>query len=256
MPRKTNSSVWRHIAPHTTRSMKGYVSMVLDGDMGDLNDSQKSMLQQAYDSSQRMVYLISDLLNVSRLRTGKFIIQNKVTDLVQVVNDELRQLSTAATARKVHFTFNKPDNFPKVVLDEMKVRQVIMNFLDNALYYSPDGGEVIVELAADDKTIRYMVTDHGLGVPKEEQKYLFTKFYRAQNARKIRPDGTGLGLYMARKVIAAQGGAIIFKSTEGEGSTFGFSFPLENISTDKNAPQPKPKETTDDSQQLKVDHSH
>lgn len=237
-------------------SMKGYVSMVLDGDMGDLNDSQKSMLQQAYDSSQRMVYLISDLLNVSRLRTGKFIIQNKVTDLVQVVNDELRQLSTAATARKVHFTFNKPDNFPKVVLDEMKVRQVIMNFLDNALYYSPDGGEVIVELAADDKTIRYMVTDHGLGVPKEEQKYLFTKFYRAQNARKIRPDGTGLGLYMARKVIAAQGGAIIFKSTEGEGSTFGFSFPLENISTDKNAPQPKPKETTDDSQQLKVDHSH
>lgn len=234
-------------------SMKGYVSMVLDGDMGDLNDGQRSMLQQAYDSSQRMVYLISDLLNVSRLRTGKFIIQNKVSDLVQVVNDELRQLSTAAVARKVHFTFNAPANFPKVVLDEMKVRQVIMNFLDNALYYSPDGGEVTVELAADDKVIRYTVTDTGLGVPKEEQKYLFTKFYRAQNARKIRPDGTGLGLYMARKVIAAQGGAIIFKSVEGEGSTFGFTFPLEKISTDAVKPE-KPAQNKADDSQLKVQH--
>ena len=210
-------------------SMKGYVSMVLDGDVGPISDTQRTMLQQAYDSSQRMVYLIADLLNVSRLRTGKFIITNKETDLSQVVEDELSQLLPAAQARNVSFKYDKPTNFPKVMLDETKIRQVVMNFLDNALYYTPSGGYVTVALTVDATSVRYTVTDTGMGIPKEDQKYLFTKFYRAQNARKMRPDGTGLGLYMARKVIAAQGGAILFASKEGEGSTFGFSFPLEAV---------------------------
>jgi len=210
-------------------SMKGYVSMVLDGDVGPISDTQRTMLQQAYDSSQRMVYLIADLLNVSRLRTGKFIITNKETDLSQVVEDELSQLLAAAQARNVSFKYDKPADFPKLMLDETKIRQVVMNFLDNALYYTPSGGYVTVALTADATSVRYTVTDTGMGIPKEDQKYLFTKFYRAQNARKMRPDGTGLGLYMARKVIAAQGGAILFASKEGEGSTFGFSFPLDAV---------------------------
>ncbi len=217
-------------------SMKGYVSMVLDGEAGQITEPQRSMLQQAFNSSQRMVYLISDLLNVSRLRTGKFIIMNKVTDLVQVVESELEQLKTVAAGRKIIIEYTRPKDFPKVLLDETKIRQVIMNFLDNALYYTPEGGRVTVELAHNDKTINYTVTDTGLGIPKPDQKNLFSKFFRAQNARKMRPDGTGLGLYMARKIIIAQGGAILFKSTEGEGSTFGFSFPLERIKID---PQPK-----------------
>lgn len=218
-------------------SMKGYVSLVLDGDIGPISDPQRAMLQQAYDSSQRMVYLIADLLNVSRLRTGKFVIVNKVTDLAQVVEDELKQLMPAAKARNVRFSFTRSPDFPKLMLDEMKVRQVVMNFLDNALYYTPDGGSVDVALTIDSTSLRYTVTDTGMGVPKEDQKNLFTKFYRAQNARKMRPDGTGLGLYMARKVIAAQGGAILFHSIEGEGSMFGFSIPVEKIRISDTIPQ-------------------
>jgi len=214
-------------------SMKGYVSMVLDGEAGPITPPQKSMLQQAFNSSQRMVYLISDLLNVSRIRTGKFIISNKKTDLCQVVESELNQLDEVATARGIRFIFNKPQNFPILMLDETKIRQVVMNFLDNAVYYTPKGGRITVELKATDKIIEYLVTDTGLGVPKEDQPNLFTKFYRAQNARKMRPDGTGLGLYMARKVIVAQGGTILFSSVEGEGSTFGFSFPIEKVSISK-----------------------
>lgn len=210
-------------------SMKGYVSMVLEGDTGPITDPQRSMLQQAFNSSQRMVYLIADLLNVSRLRTGKFLISNKVTDLAMVVESELSQLEETAVARDVRFFYDKPDSFPKVLLDETKIRQVVMNFLDNALYYTPRGGRVLVELKATDNYIEYQVTDTGLGVPKSEQHNLFSKFYRAQNARKMRPDGTGLGLYMARKVIVAQGGTIIFHSVEGEGSTFGFRFPRNKI---------------------------
>jgi signal transduction histidine kinase len=104
-----------------------------------------------------------------------------------------------------------------------------MNFMDNAIYYTPKGGTIDIALQATDKEIIYTVTDTGLGVPKPEQHKLFSKFYRAGNARKMRPDGTGLGLFMAKKVIVAQGGAIIFKSEEGKGSTFGFSFPRHAV---------------------------
>lgn len=185
-----------------------------------------------------MVYLISDLLNVSRIRTGKFVITNKVTDLPLVVDSEVSQLSEVANSRSIKLIYNKPANFPLVMLDETKIRQVIMNFLDNALYYTRKGGRITVELNITDKNIEYTVTDTGLGIPKVDQPQLFTKFYRATNARKMRPDGTGLGLYMARKIIVAQGGAIIFNSIEGEGSTFGFSFPRDKVEVQI---QPTPK---------------
>jgi signal transduction histidine kinase len=112
-----------------------------------------------------------------------------------------------------------------MMLDETKIRQVIMNFTDNALHYTPNGGHIEVKLEDKGQTIEFTVVDDGLGVPKAEQHHLFGKFFRAGNARKARPDGTGLGLFMAKKVIIAQGGAVIFSSTEGKGSTFGFTMP-------------------------------
>jgi signal transduction histidine kinase len=99
-----------------------------------------------------------------------------------------------------------------------------MNFMDNAIYYTQAGGEVRVQLIDKPETIELRIVDNGIGVPRSEQHHLFNKFYRAGNARKVRPDGTGLGLFMAKKVIIAQGGAVIFDSQEGKGSTFGFVF--------------------------------
>lgn len=205
-------------------SVKGYVSMVLEGDAGPLNDMQKKLLDQAFVSSQRMVYLIADLLNVSRLKTGKFIIEGKPTNLADVVEGEIEQLKQVAKGKQLTLTYDKPAKFPLIMLDETKTRQVIMNFADNAIYYTPSGGNVKVELKSDKGNVYFMVRDDGLGVPEEEKAHLFTKFYRAKNARKARPDGTGLGLFMAKKVINAQGGTILFESTEGKGSMFGFEF--------------------------------
>jgi signal transduction histidine kinase len=206
-------------------SVKGYLSMVLEGDAGKLNEQQTKLLTQAFISSQRMVYLISDLLNVSRLRTGKFVIEKTPTNLPEVISGELNQLHETAEARGLTLVFKKPKHFPLLHLDETKIRQVIMNFIDNAIYYTPAGGKIIIELEAKADSVEFRVIDDGIGVPKEEQRHLFTKFYRANNAKRARPDGTGLGLFMARKVVAAQGGAIVFKSAEGKGSTFGFTFP-------------------------------
>ncbi|HWT55837.1 MAG TPA: HAMP domain-containing sensor histidine kinase [Candidatus Microsaccharimonas sp.] len=222
-------------------SIKGYLSMVLEGDAGEINETQRKMLGQAFTSSQRMVYLIADLLNVSRLKTGKFIIESASTDLSQMIDEEMAQLTEAAASRGLTLTFKKPATFPKLMLDETKTRQVIMNFIDNAIYYTPKDGHIKVELKDTGPTIEFRVVDDGMGVPKAEQHHLFTKFYRAGNARKARPDGTGLGLFMAKKVVTAQGGAIIFESKESKGSTFGFTFSkakLQATNSDENTTVP------------------
>ena len=172
---------------------------MLEGDAGKLNPNQRSFLDQAFTSSQRMVYLIADLLNVSRLKTGKFVIETKPTYLPDVIESEISQLYETAKARELTLKFNKPKNFPMMNLDETKVRQVIMNFTDNAIYYTPHGGKITLELTENKHSVEFSVHDNGIGVPKSEQHHLFSKFYRAGNARKARPDGTGLGLFMAKK---------------------------------------------------------
>jgi signal transduction histidine kinase len=215
-------------------SVKGYISMVLEEDAGKITEKQREMLGQAFFSSQRMVYLIADLLNVSRLRTGKFVIESSPVDLATLVEEEIAQLKEEAATRKLALVYKKPKNFPMLMLDETKIRQIVMNFADNAIYYTPAGGKITLKLEETPTTIEFRVTDTGIGVPKSEQPHLFTKFYRAGNARKARPDGTGLGLFMAKKVIIAQGGSLIFESKEGKGSTFGFVFSKSKLAAPNN----------------------
>lgn len=203
-------------------SIKGYTSMVLDGDAGEITEAQRKLLAQSLSSAQRMVYLIADLLNVSRLKTGKFVLMPQPTNLAEVVAEEIVQLKEAAKTRNLELSYAQPKDFPELMLDETKIRQLIMNFADNAIYYTPAGGHIEVQVINNPATVELRIKDDGMGVPKREQPHLFTKFYRAGNARKARPDGTGLGLFMAKKVIIAQGGSLIFDSEEGKGSTFGF----------------------------------
>ena len=210
-------------------SVKGYVSMVLDGDAGKISTLQRKLLTQSFISSQRMVYLISDLLNVSRLKTGKFVLEPLPTNLATVIQEEVEQLIETAKGRNLELSFSMPEHFPTLLLDETKIRQVIMNFIDNAVYYTPSGGHIVVNLVDKPKTIEFTVVDDGIGVPRHEQHHLFSKFFRAPNAKRARPDGTGLGLFMAKKVIIAQGGAVIFRSQEGRGSTFGFTFAKDKL---------------------------
>lgn len=214
-------------------SVKGYISMVLDGDGGTLKPEQRKLLGEAFNSSQRMVYLIADFLNVSRIHTGKFMIERAPVVLSELIQSEVNQLKAAAANRNLTLQYHAPTHFPTLMLDADKTRQVIMNFIDNAIYYTPIGGTISVELTATDKEVTFKVRDTGIGVPKAERHNLFTKFFRATNARSMRPDGTGIGLFLAKKVIVSQGGAIIFESETGRGSTFGFTFPRRELEPKK-----------------------
>jgi signal transduction histidine kinase len=219
-------------------SVKGYMSMVLEGDAGKLNPTQHQLLEQAFASSQRMVYLISDFLNVSRLQTGKFTIERTPVILSNVVQQEVNQLKSTAESRNLTIECSVPSDFPALQL-ESKLRQAIMNFIDNAIFYSRPGGVIKVDLIKTAKDVALTVQDSGIGVPMSERHRLFAKFYRASNARTARPDGTGIGLFMAKKVVVAHGGSIIFNSVEGKGSTFGFRLPLKQPA---DLPEDHPKE--------------
>lgn len=207
-------------------SIKGYVSMLIEGDMGKVSRDQKQLLNEVFISSERMVRLIGDFLNVSRLQTGKFIIEKHPVDLALLVQREVDSLVQNAAARGMKFVYKKPKDLPVLELDENKIQQVVMNFADNAIYYSKDKSKITVTLKQLTDFVEFKVIDTGIGVPKNEQSHLFNKFFRATNARRARPDGTGVGLFLAKKVIGDHGGEIIFESKEGKGSTFGFRLPL------------------------------
>ncbi|MEK7447324.1 MAG: ATP-binding protein [Patescibacteria group bacterium] len=215
------------MASHQLRTpltaIKGYLSMLLEGDAGEIKVGQYEFVQEAYYGATRMVSLINDLLNVSRMETGRFFLEVTEFDLTKTVEEEVKQLEKVSKDKGIKLVYQKHGHV-SLCADEMKVRQVVMNFIDNAIYYTLNG-KVIVNLYDEGKNVRFEVSDNGIGVPKEQQKHLFTKFYRAANARSTRPDGTGLGLFMAKKVIEEHHGEIIFRSVEGKGSTFGFRMP-------------------------------
>lgn len=211
---------------------KGYVSMILEGDFGKIQPAMKEPLEQALDSSNRMAGLVSDLLNVSRMEAGRFFIDPTDVDLNSEVPAEVVQLKTLAESKSVKLIYDKPAKpVPMMKLDLDKTRQVIMNLADNAVHYSapPNGGGVVhVSLAHEGQDVVFKVVDNGIGVPEAQQKKLFKKFFRAGNAQNTRPDGTGLGLYLVKRVVEDQGGELIFESKEGKGSTFGFRMPVKN----------------------------
>lgn len=213
-------------------SIKGYISMVLEGDAGEISDDQRRLLSEAFTSSERMVRLIGDFLNVSRLQNGKFMIDRSMqVDLADIVRQEIANVREIAGARGIGIAYHQPSHYPALFLDEDKIRQVIMNFLDNAVFYAGDSKAITVRLYVSEGAAVFEVVDHGIGVPAAAQKHLFTKFYRAENAQKQRPDGTGVGLYLAKRVVTGHGGKLVFHSVEGQGSTFGFRLPIKKLST-------------------------
>lgn len=207
-------------------SIKGYLDMMLEGDLGKISPTQRAVLREAFSSSERMVRLINDFLNVSRLQTGKFTIDKQSVDIAQILRDEVSLLKVVADQRSVEMVLKVDKKIPSLAVDSEKISQVMLNMIDNAIYYSNPHKKVVITLKSSGKMIEFSVKDSGIGVPKSEQANLFGKFFRGTNAKKRRPDGTGVGLFLAKKVILSHDGEMIFESEEGKGSTFGFRLPV------------------------------
>jgi signal transduction histidine kinase len=218
----------------------GYLTMINDGSHGKLTDEQRDFTQKALHRVRLMKRLVTDFLNVSRLETGKFSIESAPVDLNKVVSEEVNELGPTANEKEVLLQYMAPKHdVPVIEIDEQKTRQAIMNLIDNAIHYTPKG-EVKVYLEADDKNVTFKVVDNGIGVPEKQKSKMFQKFSRGDNAKKERPSGSGVGLYLVKKVIEDQNGSIIFQSQEGKGSIFGFHLPIKTAASEQAEPELEP----------------
>jgi len=224
------------VASHQLRTpltgIKWFAELMLRGKAGVVSESQKDFLQQIHDSNERMIALVEDLLNVSRIETGtKFEIKKVPTNVVEIIDSLTTDL--VGLAHKHEVTLEKSGAFPityELPLDADKIRQVFANLLSNAVKYSKKGGKVIVDLKdtrAENKVL-ITVKDTGLGIPKKQQSRMFEKFFRADNVQTAETEGTGLGLYIAKAIIEGHGGKIWFESEENVGTTFFVELPANN----------------------------
>ncbi|MBU4298700.1 hypothetical protein KJ636_01535 [Patescibacteria group bacterium] len=207
-------------------AIKWTLRMLLDGDLGSISQEQRDILEKSYQSNERMINLINDLLNVTRIEEGRYLYKSIAVDLEEIVQARINSCKEKAEGKKIFLEFKKPEKkLFKVMLDVEKMELAIDNLLDNAISYTPQGGMVVISLKETEKNLEFSIKDTGIGIPAVQQKRLFTKFFRGTNAVRIDTEGTGLGLFITKNIIEAHGGKIWFESGEGKGTTFYFTLP-------------------------------
>lgn len=225
------------ISAHQLRTplsaIKWTLHMILEGDLGPINIEQKEFLEKIYKSNERMINLINDLLDVSRIEEGRYIYHLTWVDLSQVVDSVINMFEDEIKKKDLRVLFQKPfQKTPKVLVDEEKIKLAIQNLLENSIKYTRKNGEILIFLEPLKKEIKFSIKDNGLGIPKNQQWRVFSKFFRGSNVIQIEPDGTGLGLFITKNIIEAHGGKIWFESEEGKGTTFYFTLPFEKTNQD------------------------
>jgi PAS domain S-box-containing protein len=193
-----------------------------------LDEWQISKMHEMKLAAQQLANLTEDLLDVTRLQAGQFRLDLHSTDLVALTRQVVERLQTTTTSHQL--SFHTVLEHLWAAVDALRIEQVLSNLLSNAIKYSPKGGPIEVTLQEEMQTKQaYLsICDHGIGIPREQQAYLFTRFMRADNARAARIRGTGLGLYLCQELVERHGGHICFDSEEGVGSTFFIALPLTN----------------------------
>jgi PAS domain S-box-containing protein len=219
------------LAAHQLRTplsaIKWALRMLIDGDLGQLLPEQIEIIQKTYQSNERMVDLINDLLNVTRIEEGKYLFKPALTEIEPIVQFVVQSYQEEAKRRNIILEFNKPrEKIPKAMVDVEKIRIAIQNLVDNAVKYTPPKGRVTISLNYDKKELEFVIKDTGVGIPEDQKERIFSKFFRGSNVLRVETDGSGLGLFIAKNIIEAHDGKIWFESQEGKGTTFYFSLPV------------------------------
>ncbi len=224
------------VTTHQLRTPLAAIKWTLDlaskGQLGPVTPDQEKFLSKALVSTERVISIVNDLLKIDLIDENHETYDFKSIDLNKLIEEVSFEFANQIATKQIKLDITKPKaSLPNIELEPNKIRMVLENLLDNAIKYTPKGG--VVELKISDErlnsaepTIVISITDSGIGIPLEETDKIFHKFFRASNAIKAEPDGSGLGLFLARDMLEKHGGSIWFKTEPNKGTTFSFSLPL------------------------------
>lgn len=219
------------LASHELRTpmtaIKGSISTILDGYAGDITKESREFLMAAYSENDRLIRLVNNLLNISRIESGRMTFTVTNFDLKKVIAEVVGNLQMSATDKHLNLKFDADMDLPQVSADEDKVREVLINLIGNAIKFTHEGG-VTVKVGIKDGFIEVAVEDTGHGIAPEDKELLFKKFSQVNSYTK-QAGGTGLGLYICKQIIESLKGKVWFDSTVGRGSTFYFALPISAV---------------------------
>lgn len=223
-------SEFMSIASHQLRTplagIIGYLDMLEDGDYGETNEEQKPVIHDVLQASQRLARLVNVFLNVTRIEAGRFVMNYTTMPFHEIMESMYKELKPTADMKGVKLMYKKK-KLPDVEVDQDKIKDVLLNLTDNAIKYTPEG-KVTISAEATKRTVHVQVTDTGVGIEPEEAKNLFNKFVRGSDIAKVSPNGSGLGLFIAKKIVEGHGGKVWATSKgKGKGSTFHFEIPIK-----------------------------
>jgi two-component system phosphate regulon sensor histidine kinase PhoR len=206
-------------------SIKGYAETLIDGALEDPANRQ-GFVNTILENSDRLARLIDDLLDLSKIESGKMMMTFAPLEVRPVIDRCLNILEKQVKAKRLTVSVDVPAGLPRVRADETRLSQVLLNLLDNAVKYTPESGAVKITASTGDKTARIEVADTGIGIPEKDLPRVFERFYRVDKARSRELGGTGLGLSIVKHIVLAHGGEVMVRSELGHGSTFSFTIPL------------------------------
>jgi len=219
------------IVSHQLRSplsnLRWALELLMSGRVNSISEKQIEYFKILKENSDRMRELIKDLLIVSRIEMTKLPLKKIEFSLEELTEELIKEFEFFAKSSNVEIKFEAQKDLPKAFADTSQIRLVIENLLDNAIRYTREKGFCQIKIEKREKNIYFEIRDNGVGIPKEEQKYIFQKFFRSENVLKYQTQGSGLGLYISKAIIEKSGGKIGFKSQEGIGSTFWFTLPIK-----------------------------
>ncbi len=220
-----------NIVSHQLRSplsnIKWILELLISKKISTVSEKQMEYLVLLKENNDKMRELVSDLLMVSRIEENRIVLNQEKVALSDLIEESIKEMESFSRASNVKINFNFEKNLPLVLTDPYYFKMIINNFLDNSIRYVKKGGKIDITLKKNENNFYIEVKDDGVGIPKEDQKYIFKKFFRSANIRKHQTEGSGLDLYIVKSIVDKLKGKIGFSSQEDIGSTFWFTLPLK-----------------------------